>query len=249
MTVNVEQLPQQIRDDVEDQSIHILQQIQQHIVVIGGWAVRSYISKDIIKYARYTLDVDAVATQQNIETVHDVLIGQGFDFSDEEDWGIRFYKTYHPTPEISYDPVLIKDLQIRIEISQPRIHEIDTPHYFEFDLNKTNKNTITSHGKHQFVQAIVPEIEYLAANKLGLPADYKNRYDAAILLLSSNFQQVIQIIQKTDNWGEMVLRRLPKFIGRSKDKGDVANLLLKRANVNIQKYIDQLYAIQQKLQE
>lgn len=249
MTVNIEQLPQEIRDDVEDQSIHILQQIQQYIVVIGGWAVRSYIPQDIIKYARYTLDIDAVATQQNIETVHNILIGQGFDFSDEENWGIRFYKTYHPNPQISYDPALIKDVQIRIEISQPRIHEIDTSHYFEFDLNKTNKNTIVSHGKHQFVQAIVPEIEYLAANKLGLPADYKNRYDASVLLLGSNIQSIIKIIQKTDNWREMVIRRLPKFIGRTKDKGDVAYLLLKRADINIQKYINQLHIIQQKLQK
>ena len=248
MTVNIGQLPTQIRDDVEDQSLDILQQIQQHIVVIGGWAVRSYIPQDMIKYTRYTLDIDAVATQKNIETVHDILIGQGFDFSDEEDWGIRFYKAYRPNPEISCDPTLIKDIQIRIEISQPIIHEIDTPHYFEFDLNKTNKNTIVSHGKNQFVQAIVPEIEYLAANKLGLPADYKNRYDAAIILLSSNLQQVLQIIQKTDNWGEIVIRRLPKFIGRTKDKGDVAHLLLKRADVSIQEYINQLHTIQQKLQ-
>lgn len=41
----MQQLPKQIRDDVEDQSLDILQQIQQYIVVIGGWAVRSYTTK------------------------------------------------------------------------------------------------------------------------------------------------------------------------------------------------------------
>jgi hypothetical protein len=68
MTVSIEQLPQQIRDDVEYQSLGILQQIQQHIVVIGGWAVRSYTTNPL-KSARYTLDIDAVATPENIKIV------------------------------------------------------------------------------------------------------------------------------------------------------------------------------------
>jgi len=87
------------------------------------------------------------------------------------------------------------------------------------------------------------------SNKLGLPADYKNRYDAAILLPNSNFLKIIEVIQKTDDWDEMVLRRLPKFIGRTKDKGDVANLLLRRANIDVQGYLNQLFTIQQKLQK
>jgi hypothetical protein len=95
----------------------------------------------------------------------------------------------------------------------------------------------------------VPEIEYLTANKLGLPADYKNRYDAAILLPSSDLHKTLETIQKTDNWREMVLRRLPKFIGRTKDKGDIACLLLRRAGIDIQDYLDQLFTIQKKLQK
>lgn len=38
--VNLERLPKQVRDDIEDQSLDLLQQIQKNIVVIGGWAVR-----------------------------------------------------------------------------------------------------------------------------------------------------------------------------------------------------------------
>ena len=89
MTVNIEQLLQQIRDDVEDQSIDILRQIQQHIVVIGGWAVRSYITNPL-KYARCTLDVDAVAAPENIKTVYSILAKKGFVFPEEKDWGIQF---------------------------------------------------------------------------------------------------------------------------------------------------------------
>lgn len=248
MTVSIEQLPQQIRDDIEDQSIDILQQIQQHTVVIGGWAVRSYATNPL-KSARYTLDIDAVATPENIKVVHGILIKKGFVPSEERDWGIQFYKPYQPNLKISYDAVLFKDLQIRIEISPSRIHEIDTHHYFEFDLDKTIQKTVASHGKHQSIQITVPEIDYLTANKLGLPADYKNRYDAAILLPSSNLHKTLEIIQKTDNWGEMVLRRLPKFIRRTKDKGDIAHLLLHRADIDIQDYLAQLFTIQQKLQK
>ena len=46
---------------------------------------------------------------------------------------------------------------------------------------------VVSYRKHQPVLATVPEIEYLAANKLGLPADYKNRYDAAFVWFSFMF--------------------------------------------------------------
>jgi hypothetical protein len=248
MAVNIEQLPRQIRDDIEDQSLGILRQIQQYVVVIGGWAVRSYITNHL-KSARYTLDVDAIATSENIKAVHDILAKKNFISSDEENWGTRFYKPYQPSPKISCAPILFKDIQIRIEISSSRIHEIDTHHYFEFDLNKTNKKTVVSHGKHPSIQVKVPEIEYLVSNKLGLPADYKNRYDAAILLPNSNFLKIIEVIQKTDGWDEMVLRRLPKFIGRTKDKGDVANLLLRWANIDVQGYLNQLFTIQQKLQK
>jgi hypothetical protein len=248
MTVNIEQLPQQIREDVEDQSLDILQQIQQHIVVIGGWAVRSYTAHPR-KYARYTLDIDAVAAPGDINTVHEILIKKGFASLEERDWGIQFYKPYQPHFKISCDPAVFKDLQIRIEISPPRIHEIDAQHYFEFDLSKTTQKTVVSHGKHQSIQPTVPEIEYLTANKLGLPADYKNRYDAAVLLLNSDLQKTLEIIQKTDNWKEMVLRRLPRFIGRTKDQGDIAYLLLRRADIDVQNYLDTLFSIKQKLQK
>lgn len=116
---------------------------------------------------------------------------------EKTDWDIKFFKPYQPNSNISCDPSLIKDIQIRIEISAPKIYEIDTDHYFEFDLEKTTKQKVVSHSIHQPIYATVPEIEYLTANKLGLPADYKNRYDAAVLLMHSDFSKVFEIIKKT----------------------------------------------------
>ncbi|MDG6229585.1 MAG: hypothetical protein QCH96_06435, partial [Candidatus Thermoplasmatota archaeon] len=167
---------------------------------------------------------------------------------EKTDWGIKFFKPYQPNSNISCDPSLIKDIQIRIEISAPRIYEIDTNHYFEFDLEKTTKQKVISHGLHQPFFVTVPEIEYLAANKLGLPADYKNRYDAAVLLIHSDFSKVFEIIKKTGKWEEMVLRRLPKFIDRTNDKKDIAHILLRQANVSIMDYLDQLRIIKLKLE-
>jgi 2-phospho-L-lactate transferase/gluconeogenesis factor (CofD/UPF0052 family) len=69
-------------------SLH--QEIQQHIVIIGAWAVRSY-TKYPIKSVRYTLDIDAVATPENIKTVHDILIKKDFVSSEERDRGILFF--------------------------------------------------------------------------------------------------------------------------------------------------------------
>jgi hypothetical protein len=47
----------------------------------------------------------------------------------------------------------------------------------------------------------------------------------------------------------MILRRLPKFIGKTKDKKDIVHILLQRANVSISNYLKQLRVIQQKLEE
>lgn len=246
--VNLERLPKQVRDNIEDQSLDILQQIQKHIVVIGGWAVRSYTTKQV-ENARYTLDVDAVATEENIKIISNILFEENVMTSEKTDWGVKFFKPYQPNSNISCDPSLIKDIQIRIEISAPRIYEIDTDHYFEFDLEKTTKQKVVSHGVHQPVYVNVPEIGYLVANKLGLPADYKNRYDAAVLLIHSDFSKVFEIIKKNDKWEEMVLRRLPKFIERTKDKNDIAHILLLQANISIMDYLNQLRSIKLKLEK
>ena len=99
---NMEQLPKEIRDDVEDQSLYILQQIQEYIVIIGGWAVRSYITKSV-EQARYTLDVDAVATPENIKTVHHVLSKENSMVPEKTEWGINFFKPYKLNSKISYN--------------------------------------------------------------------------------------------------------------------------------------------------
>lgn len=58
--MNVEELPTQVKNDVEDQSLAILEDIRDDIVVVGGWAVRAHLQS---RHARHTLDVDGVAEE------------------------------------------------------------------------------------------------------------------------------------------------------------------------------------------
>ena len=39
--MNLEDFPEPIKKDIEDQSLSILEQIKEDIIVIGGWAVRA----------------------------------------------------------------------------------------------------------------------------------------------------------------------------------------------------------------
>ena len=39
--MNVARIPPQVRDDIEDQSLAILEAVADHVVVIGGWAARA----------------------------------------------------------------------------------------------------------------------------------------------------------------------------------------------------------------
>ena len=52
-----------------------------------------------------------------------------------------------------------------------------------------------------------------------------------------------------DKWDEMILLRLPKFIGRTKDKRDIAHILLNRANISIPDYLEQLLRIKKNLKK
>jgi hypothetical protein len=53
--MNLEELPEPIKKDIEDQSLSILEHIKDDIIVIGGWAVRALTGD---KNGRYTLDIE-----------------------------------------------------------------------------------------------------------------------------------------------------------------------------------------------
>lgn len=74
------------------------------------------------------------------------------------------------------------------------------------------QNLVKSHISLLQFEIEVPSISALVANKLGLPADYKNRFDVAILLLLCNMDKLIKIITETNDWSDLVLRRMPKII-------------------------------------
>jgi len=240
--MNLEAFPQEIKENIEDQSLELLASINTDIIVIGGWAVRGLVGG---KHGRYTLDIDGVASKGSRKRIKKKLISKGMQPS-EADWGIQYFKKYEPEVEIPED-IDISGVQLRIEISDPRITEFKSLHYFEFSLKEYVIRTIAFHKKNETVEIMVPPVEHMAAVKLGLPVDYKNNFDSVMLLQLCEIQDVVEVIRNNDHWGEMVLRRLPKLIGRISDRNSTVYMLATNAGVDVRGHIRRLKEIESNL--
>jgi hypothetical protein len=241
--VNLEGFPVEIRNDIEDQSLDILENIIDDIVVIGGWAVRGLLGK---KHKRYTLDADGIASKDKLDGVTDKLSKLDLKPS-ETDWGIKYYKKYMPKVDIPEDLTSrVDSIELRIEISEPLIKE-DEAHYFEFSLINTVQKDIDYHNQSKVLPVNVPPIEHMVANKLGLPADYKNNYDTAVLLRESDIEEVISVIKENDDWHAMVIKRLPKLIGRVNLPGGLEHTLAINSGIDIKEHIGKLRLIEKAL--
>ncbi|MDG6221475.1 MAG: hypothetical protein QCI38_08530, partial [Candidatus Thermoplasmatota archaeon] len=124
--MNLEELTETVKKDVEDQSLEILESIASRIVVIGGWGVRAHLGTG---HHRYTLDVDGVADEATLLELRKEFAARGFEEAKVE-WGIKFTKKYEPLVEVpSGDRFIVQELELRIEISPPRIKERRTHHH------------------------------------------------------------------------------------------------------------------------
>jgi len=244
--VNLEDIPRIIKDDVEDRSLEILERISEKIVVIGGWGVRAHLGTG---HLRYTLDVDGVCDQTRLAEIREELLSMNLR-ERKIDWGVQFFKAYEPPPDVSRAAREAAGMiQLRIELSAPRIEEKDTHHYFEFDLEDYVVKEMEFHSGNRSIKIKVPPIEHMTAVKLGLPVDYKNNYDAAMLLERSRIERVIQIIQDNDDWSSLVLRRMPKLKGRMRRKGGLENVLAKAAGLDIGRHLERLDHIEDALRQ
>ncbi|MFQ5990586.1 MAG: hypothetical protein ACE5K9_11790 [Candidatus Methylomirabilales bacterium] len=234
-----------IAEDIEVQSLGLLRGIKSHIVLIGGWGVRAW-TQDIA--ARNTMDVDAFGSEEDLTFVASVMAEQGLSAEADEDWGVRFYKDYVPTSiEAVKEADEIKDLpgeiELRVEVSGPRITEKRSPHYFEFDPAKAVVKGISSRRKTADDECRVADIDELAANKIGLPADYKNMFDLALLLQQTRVEPIVEIIKSVDDWQEMVIRRIPKVIGRVQRGDNTANVLMRAFGLDVGDFVKQVLRI------
>jgi hypothetical protein len=245
--MNLEEFPENVKKDIEDQSLTILKIVKDDIVVIGGWAVRALTGE---RHARYTLDVDGVTDKENIPLIKEKLQNAGLNVRSPE-WGIQFYQKYEPNIEILDKETLeaVKEVELRVEISRPRIKEYQTHHYFDFSLTDYLTKHIAFHNKPTRIPVKVPPPEHMAAVKLGLPVDYKNNFDSAVILQICEIEKVIEIIKKNDDWDEMVLRRMPKLKGRIKDHNRLENMLSINAGIDIKDYVRRLEYIENKLKK
>ena len=242
--MNIEEYPKEIKEDIEDVTLAILEHIKDRIIVIGGWAVRAHLGNE---HSRHTLDVDSVAGKEDIPFISAKL--KDLDLrEDRTERGIRFLKPYRSTanPNGSLKGS-VKKHQIRIDISEPRIGESGASHYFEFDLTDFVLKEMAFHNTDRCIMIRVPPIEQMAAVKLGLPVDYRNNLDCAALLQRSDIRGTIEIIKKNDDWRVMVLRRMPKLIGRIRQPGRLENKLAINAGINIGDHVRKLRRIEKRL--
>lgn len=242
--MNLQDYPEVIKNDIEDQSLDVLEHINDDIVVIGGWAVRALLGKD---HKRYTLDVDGVTSKDKFDIITDKL--SKFDLKPgESEWGIKYYKAYVPKVDIHENiRSEIGPIELRIEISEPLIKEYDSHHYFEFSLVNYVQRDIEYNNKSKILSVKIPPIAHMTAVKLGLPVDYKNNYDVAALLRESDIEEVINIIENNDDWNEMVLRRIPKSIGRINVPERPEHILAINSGIDVKEHIKKLKLIEQKL--
>jgi len=229
--MNLQEYPTRIKNDVEDQSLQLLSLIKDSLVVIGGWGVRAHAEKN---HGRYTLDIDAVADEKGVQKTKNILSSEGLSCQ-STDWGFQFHTPYEPSFPLSEQERKLVLPELRVEISGPWIKELQTDHYFEFSLTDYETKKICFHtvDKALFIQ--VPSVADLTAVKLGLPADYKNIFDSIVLLQLTSLKDVISAIKKNDSWDEMVLRRIPRYIGRLHDQNSLVHRIAVDAHIDIKK--------------
>ena len=244
--MNFEDFPILLKKDIEDQSLSILENIKEDIVVIGGWAVRALTGN---RHGRYTLDIDGIIEPEKLKEIESRLSSIGMEQRKNE-WGRQFYHKYKPNVDVDKDlEKEIKNVELRIEISEPRIKESWTEHYFEFSLTNYEEHRITYHLKKDEIIIKVPPVEHMTAVKLGLPVDYKNNLDSQVLLEISDVDKVIEVIESNDDWSEMVIRRIPKLIGRLNQNDRFEYMLAMNIGINIKEHIKTMRYIENKLKE
>lgn len=205
--MKLHELPSRVKDDIERKSLKLAQQVGKRIMIIGGWAVRAHGGKS---HARYTFDIDGVADKKGLKRARQLLKEMDFSLIDEE-WGFRAEVPYKAPEEFQGD---VEGLKIKVEVSEPRIYDMDGVHYFEFDLEENELKRVISIDEITQVDLRVPKIDYLVANKLGLPPLFKNMYDGCVLLLQSDVGKVSDLIKKTDDWSELVRPRISMILER-----------------------------------
>ncbi len=244
--MSIEDLPVEIRDDIEDQSLALLEGLAADLIVIGGWGVRAYLGTG---HRRHTLDVDSVMDEGALPDLARRLEEMGLHV-ERAGWGIRSRVKYSPRVEVpDAARSAVDGVELRVEVSGPRIQELRTHHFFEFSLTEYLERSVAYHGQPRELVIRVPPKEHLAAVKLGLPVDFKNNLDATLLLRTCDLREVARVIRASDEWREMVLRRLPKLKGRISQPGRLENEVAVGAGIVIHEHLARLVELEGMLRD
>jgi hypothetical protein len=238
--MNIQELPLEIKEDIEDSSLDLLAEIVGRIVLIGGWAVRAHLGEG---HGRFTLDVDGVADEMDLPYIKERMRTLGMN-EVGTDWGLKFWSEYSPRVPVPDGLVAaVEPVEMRVEVSGPVTKDVDSHHFFEFSLDDYDTKELRYHQRDDSLMVRVPPLDTMAAVKLGLPVDFKNNHDVVGLLQVCDIGNAVDVILATDDWGEMVLRRLPKLVGRIQQRGRLENALAIEMGIDIPTHVSTLRRI------
>lgn len=207
-------LPEQVKRYIEDESLNVLEKLRASslsFLLIGGWAARAIGGID---HDRYTFDVDGVVrSNSDFDKIAGILIYERMGIA-KFDWGRTYFKRLELPNNLTErldeaQANVVMKSKIKLEFSTPRIYTVDGRYFFEFRMDKSKELEIKSKSGRS-VHATVALPQYVIASKLGI-SDWRNIYDVGVLRKKTAVNELVQAIESSDNWKELVRRKIVRF--------------------------------------
>jgi len=248
--VSLHDLPEEIKRHIEDESLNVVEKLRASsisFILIGGWAARAIAGAD---HDRYTFDVDGVlGSNSDFERIAEILGDEGMEAT-RFDWGQTYSKRLKLPPNLTQklddeQKDLVSRTKIKLELSTSRIYSADSKHFFEFRMDKTREMEINARSGRS-VRATVALPQYVIASKLGI-SDWKNIYDVGLLYKKTTVDDLVQVIESSDDWRGLVRRKIVRFKQEAEGKiQGTAHTLLAVKGLN-KGYVEFLTELQKRL--
>jgi hypothetical protein len=248
--MSLHDLPEEIKRHIEDESLNVVEKLRASsipFILIGGWASRAIGGAD---HDRYTFDVDGVlGSKSDFDTIAVILSDEGMEVT-KFDWGQTYSRRLKLPLNLNQNLSgeqrdLVSKSKIKLELSTSRIYSADGKYFFEFRMDKSRELEINTRSGRS-IRAAVALPQYVIASKLGI-SDWKNIYDVGVLHKKITVGELVQVIESSDNWKELVRRKIVRFKQEAEGKiQGTAYTLLNVRGLN-KGYVEFLVELQKRL--
>ena len=248
--VSLHDLPEEIKRHIEDESLNVVEKLRASsisFILIGGWAARAIGGVD---HDRYTFDVDGVlGSNSDFDAIAVILSDEGMEVT-KFHWGQTYSRRLklplNLTQKLSGEQRdLVSKSKIKLELSTSRIYSADSKYFFDFRMDESRELEINTRSGRS-VRAAVALPQYVVASKLGI-SDWKNIYDVGVLHKKTTVGELVQVIDSSDNWKELVRRKIVRFKQEAEGKiQGTAYTLLNVRGLN-KGYVEFLAELQKRL--